>query len=269
MTGRGRLVTLVIAEVIDPKGTRRYADLGSGVSKQGIMGRISRDIVCGIAVACVCLPLLAADTGAMLYAKGDVTVDGNPVTDSIAAMPGSIVETKAGAVANLDVSGATITLQPETALKFAGNDLYLDHGGVTVASSSQMRVHVKCEIASPVSNAWTQFTVADVNGTIQVAALKSAVIISYGSEFVLAKAESMRGAPASAAPALTISEGQQYNRYEREGCPVPRTKGSPAAASGGILSSHVTQIGLAAAGTGVIIGLWPKGSGTPMSPTEP
>ncbi len=232
------------------------------------MGRIFSGIVCGIAVACVCLPLWAADTGAMLYAKGEVLVDGHPVTDSTAALPGSMIETKAGAAANLNFSGATVMLQPETALKFAGNDLYLDHGGVTVASSSQMRVHVKCEIASPVSNAWTQFSVADINGTIQVAALKGAVGISYGSEFILAKAETMGGATAGAAPPITVVEGQQYNRYEREGCPVQRTKGSPSAASGGILSSRVTQIGLGAAGVGIVVTLWPKG-GTPVSPTEP
>lgn len=232
------------------------------------MGRISRGIVYGIAVACACLPLRAADTGAVLYAKGDVTVDGHAVTDSTAVLPGNVIETKGGAAANLNLTGATVTLQPETVLKFAGNDLYLDHGGVTVASSSQMRIHVKCEIVSPISNTWTQFSVGDINGTIQVAALKSSVGISYGSEFVLAKAETMGGAPASAAPPITVAEGQQYNRYEREGCPAPRTKGSPSAASGGILTSRVTQIGLAAVGTGVIVTLWPRG-GTPVSPTEP
>jgi hypothetical protein len=237
-----------------------------------MMGRISNAIVggmvCGIVVTCMCLPLHAADTGAMLYAKGDVLVDGHPVTDSISAMPGSVIETKAGAAANLNLTGATVTLQPETVLKFAGNDLYLDHGGVTVASSSQMQVHVKCEIASPISSTWTQFSVADVSGTIQVAALKGAVGISYGSEFILAKAETMGGATTSATPATTVVEGQQYNRYEREGCPVQRTKGSPSAASGGILSSRVTQIGLAATGVGIIVTLWPRG-GTPVSATEP
>lgn len=259
---------LGIAEVIDPKGTKRYADLGSRVSKQEMMGRIFREIVCGMAVASVCLPLFATDTGAMLYANGDVLVDGHPVTDSIAVIPGSVIETKAGAAANLNLAGATVTLQPETVLKFAGNDLYLDHGGATVASSSQMQVHVKCEIASPVSNTWTQFSVADVSGTIQVAALKGAVGINYGPEFILAKAETAGGATTSAAPAITVVEGQQYNRYEREGCPVQRTKGSPSAASGGILSSRVAQIGLVATGVGIIIGIWPRGS-TPVSPTEP
>lgn len=259
---------MVIAEVIDPKGTRRYACLGIGVSNIGMTGRTFSGIMCGIVVGCVCLPLWAADTGAMLYAKGDVLVDGHPVTDTIAVLPGSVIETKTGAVANLNLSGATVTVQPETALKFAGNDLYVDHGGVTVASSTQMRVYVKCEIASPVSSAWTQFSVVDVNGTIQVAALKGAVGITYGSEFILAKADSMGGTPASAAPPYTVAEGQQYNRYEREGCPVPRTKGSPSAASGGILSSHITQIGLGAVGVGVLVTVWPKG-GTPVSPTQP
>jgi hypothetical protein len=234
----------------------------------GMMRRTFRGLVYGLVLAFAPVSLLAADTGAMLYAKGEVTVDGHPVTDSTAVLPGSVIETKPGAVANLNASGTTVMLQPETLLKFTGTDLYLDHGGVTVASSSQMQVHVKCVNASPLTSVWTQFSVADVNGTVQVAAMKNAVGISYGSEFVLAKATSAGAAISSAKPPITVSEGQQYNHFEMEGCPIKSKPGAQSAAAGGIFSSPVTQIGIAATGAGIVIALWPR-SGSPVSPTEP
>ncbi len=214
------------------------------------------------------LSLAAADAGGMLYAKGSVTVDGNPVTDSTAVLTGNVIETKPGAVANINIAGTTVIIQPETLVKFAANDLYIEHGSVTVASSSQMRVHAKCSTARPVTSAWTQFSAADVNGTIQVAALKGSVGISYGSEFILAKAETMGAAPSSDAKPIIVSEGQQYNQYERQGCPFQGKKGAPSAASGSVLSSPVAQIGIPAAAVAVVVTLWPRG-GNSISPTEP
>ena len=202
----------------------------------------------------------------MLHAKGTVFVDTHPVTDSVVVFPGNVVKTETGAVATLDAAGTTVTIQPETALKFAGSDIYLDHGSLTIASASKMRVHVKCAIASPAEDKWTQFSVSDLNGTLQVLALKNSVVIGYGAEFVLAKpAPDARG---STKPAVTLAEGQQYNRFEREGCPVNDHRGAPAAASGGIVSAHEAEAIAAIAATGVIIPII-CGTGGDMSPTAP
>jgi hypothetical protein len=220
------------------------------------------------ALIVVCMPaaVVAAGPGAMLHAKGAVSVDTHPVTDSVVVFPGNVITTDVGAVASLDTEGSTVMIQPETVLKFSGTDIYLDHGSLTVASASQMRVHVKCAIASPAEGKWTQFSVADLNGTLQVLALKNSVVIGYGTEFVLAKATP--DATSSTKPAVTIAEGQQYNHYEREGCPVNEKRGAPAAASGGIISSRAAEEIAAAALLGISIPIV-LGNGGDVSPTAP
>jgi len=228
-----------------------------------------RDVLCWTMVALIPAWLNAADSGAaMLYAKGTVTVDGNQIKDSSAVFPGNIIETKPDSVANLNVTGSTVMLQPETVVKFQGSDIYLDHGSLSVASSSQLRVHVKCITANPLSTTWTQFDVADVQGTVQIVAHKGDVGINYTPEFSLAKATTPASAVASAKPAVTLSEGQQFNRYEREGCPMPDKAKSVAAASNGIQHSPAVQIIAGAAGGGVLIWVLTRG-GNPISPTNP
>lgn len=230
---------------------------------------MGRGVLCWIMVVCIPASVMASDAGAaMLYAKGVVTVDGNAVTDSSAVFPGNIIETKPDALANLNASGSTITLQPETLVKFEGSDLYLDHGSLTVASSGRMRVHVKCAIVTPNSAAWTQFEVADVNGTIQVVARKSDVGISYGSEFTLAKVSGSSAAADVLKPPITVTEGNQYNRYEREGCPTEGKRGGPSALSIPIQDLPAVRIGAAAAGGGILLWVLTRGGNT-ISPTNP
>jgi hypothetical protein len=222
--------------------------------------------LCALIIVCIPIAGEAADAGAMLHAKGAVSVDTHPVTDSVVVFPGNVIKTETGAIATLDAAGTTVTIQPETILKFASSDIYLDRGSLTIASATKMRVHVKCAIASPAEDTWTQFSVSDLNGTLQVLALKSSVVIGYGTEFVLAKATP--DSTSSIKPAVTIAEGQQYNRYEREGCPVNDHRGAPAAASGGIVSAHGAEAFATLGAAGVLIPII-CGTGGDMSPTAP
>ena len=172
---------------------------------------------------------VASDMGsaAMISATGKVTVNGNLVTGSMAIFPGSVVETSLSSVANLTVSGSTVMLQPESLVRFDGNEVYLDHGGMTVGTSTTLRAHVKCVTATPATNQWTQYDVVNVGQTVQVVDRKGAVNISTGDPFDLVKASATSATTGQSQPVASLAEGQQYNRHESEGCPNNDRKKRP------------------------------------------
>jgi hypothetical protein len=208
------------------------------------------------------LSLMAADTGAaVIHSKGGVWVNGAEVADSTAIFPGDLLETKTGSVANLDAEGSSVLIQPESVVKFQGNFVSLEHGSVSVGTSTSMGVHVNCIKVEPSSNERTQYDVADVSGTVQVAAHKNDVAITQSG--VLQKA-SPNSSPSQSA---VVHEGEQATRDEAAACgPAQR----PGGAGNGLNTKWIEIGGGAAAGVVVLCLLLCKSSkSTNVSPSQP
>lgn len=208
------------------------------------------------------LSLLAADTGgAVVHSNGGVSVNGTEVADSTAIFPGDVLETKRGFVANLDADGSSVLIQPESIVKFQANSVGLEHGSVSVGTSTGMSVHVNCIKVEPISHDRTQFDVADVSGTVQVAARKNDVNITQSTAVRKATPDSNSSASA------VVHEGQQASRAEAAACGAAPRPGGPLNG----LNTKWLEIG-AAAGGGVLALclLLCKGSkSTSTSPSEP
>jgi hypothetical protein len=132
-----------------------------------------RNLLCWTMCALLPFSAIAADSGAaMLRSKGGVWVNGKENPDNTAILSGDLVETNPGAVANLDTNGSSVLIQSESVVEWGDNVLTLDHGSVSVGTSTQMRVKVNCLTVVPVQNQWTQYDVTDVDGTVHVAAHK-------------------------------------------------------------------------------------------------
>jgi len=241
--GRCPEVTLVRAaprELIDDLTPHRYdllrlvVEIKLGMSVSGL-----RNLTSWVMVVLCPLTLLAADTGsAILHSEGGVWVNGAEVVNSTAVFPGDVLETKPGFVANLDAEGSSVLIQPESVVKFEVSYLSLEHGSVSVGTSTLMSVQVNCIKVEPVSNERTLYDVTDVSGTVQVAARKNDVNIRQSS--VLRKASSESGSSQSA----TVHEGQQATRDETQTCGAPPRPESP----GHALNTKWLEIGV---GTGV------------------
>jgi hypothetical protein len=221
-----------------------------------------RKFVCWMMAVLCPLALSAADTGsAVLHSEGGVWVNGLEVAASTVVFPGDLVETKPGFVANLDAEGSSVLIQPESVVKFQGTFLVLEHGSVSVGTSTLMSVHVNCLKVEPVSAERTQYDVADVSGTVQVAARKNDVSITQGGALRKASREN------TLSQSATVHEGQQATRDESEVCgAAPR----PGGATSGVNTKWL-EIG-AGAGGGVLLLciLLCKGSGhSSMSPSQP
>jgi hypothetical protein len=206
--------------------------------------------------------LQAADAKpAILHSQGGVWVNGMEAADSTAVFPGDLLETKPGFSASLSIDGSTVSIQPESIIKFEDNLLELDHGSLLVGTTTGMRVRVHCVAVIPVSDTeWTQYEVTDVSGNIHVAAQKKDV------RFELQGNHQKSATTTEDSGSNVVHEGEQANRRESEVC------GAPPRVTGARGPLNPKWIGAGAAGTGLLICViahcFGGGSG-PVSPSQP
>ena len=204
--------------------------------------------------------LFAADSNAaMLYTSGPAWVNGAHVPrPSSAIFSGDLLQTRSDSVANINQPGSTVRVLSDSLVQFPGNSVTIDHGGVTVSTSKGMATTAGEVKVAPVSSAWTEFNVTDVDGTVRIAARKGDVTVSDGKGTV------------------TLAQGQETTRDESSDNSSDRSKrknrkqmgGATPGASGGILNSPVA-IGVAgAAALGITTWVLIKDD-DPASPAKP
>src|ERR1700683_2105953 len=92
-------------------------------------------------VSCVLLwmfpvSLLAADSGAaMLYANGAAWLNGSHIPNSSAIFAGDLVQTRSDSAANIHAPGSSITVLGDSLVKFEGDSLDIQHGGLSISTS--------------------------------------------------------------------------------------------------------------------------------------
>jgi hypothetical protein len=223
-------------------------------------------------VSCVlllCFPasLLGADSGAaMLYTHGAAWLNGTRPPASSAIFSGDLVQTRSDSGANINAPGSSITVLGDSLVQFEGTSLKVEHGAVAVATSKGIATTAGVVRVAPASNAWTEFNVTDVDGTVRIAANKGDLTVTDDSGTV------------------TLPQGQQTTRDEQSDQTTDadknndkdkdkkknkkRAAGAAPAAGGGVLSSPVAiGVGAAAVG-GVAIWILTK-SDNPVSPSTP
>jgi hypothetical protein len=209
------------------------------------------------------LALSAQDKpSAILHSEGSVWVNGAEVVGTSPIFPGDLIETRPKSVANLDTEGSSVLVQPESILKFQGTFLDLDHGGVSVGTSTGMSVQVKCLKVDPVSNERTQYDVVDRSGVVHVSAHKQDVTITRSS--LASKTAQASKLPESA----TVHEGEEAQREESTACGGPT---SPENAGTG-LNTKWLEVGGAIGGVAILCILLCRGSSPsspPVSPWQP
>jgi hypothetical protein len=220
---------------------------------------VTRQIVCWALLATVPPPLLGQAPSAILHAQGGVWVNGYEARDSSAVFAGDLLETKPSSSATLTLEGSSLLLQPEAVAKFQADMLVLDHGSVSVGTSTRFKVQVNCITVVPVLNEWTQYDVTNVNGTIQVAARKQDVNV----EIALNR---RRGSPEpEASYGAIVREGEQHSYDQSEVC------GAPSQPTGAGTAVSPKWIAAGAGGAGILIWILVHGGGgkSPVSPTIP
>jgi len=206
--------------------------------------------------------LFAADANAaMLYTNGPAWVNGAHVPrTSSSIFTGDLLQTRSDSVANINQPGSTVTVLSDSLVQFEGSSVRIDHGGVTVSTSKGMATTAGDVTISPSSNAWTEFNVTDLDGTVRIAARKGDLMINDGNQ------------------TTTLAQGQETTREETSDTTDKKGKGKkkkrndqpgavPAAGGGALNSPYAI-----AAGSAVIVGVttWVLlQSDNPASPAKP
>jgi len=205
--------------------------------------------------------LFAADSNAaMLYTNGAAWVNGAHVPRSSSAIfSGDLLQTRSDSVANINQAGSSIMVLSDSLVQFEGASVDIQHGGVTVSTSKGIAATAGDVKVEPASNAWTEFNVSDVDGTVRIHASKGALTVSDGKDVV------------------TLAQGQDTTRDESSGTSdkdnnkkknKKRQTGAVPAAGGGIMNSPVA-IGVGA-GAAIAITTWVLiKNDDPASPTKP
>ncbi len=221
-----------------------------------------RNLLCWIMCALFPLSLFAADSGAaMLRSKGGVWVNGKENPDSTAIFSGDSIETKPGSVANVDVQGSSVLIQSESVVEWGDNEITLDHGSVSVGTSTELRVKINCLTVVPIANEWTQYDVTDVDGTVHVAANKLDVKIAQGRA-------GQKSSDDNSSNSATVREGEKGSRDVSVACAAAKPPGT---AGGSPLSTTKwIEIGGGAGGATLLcVLLCHSGSSPKVSPTDP
>jgi hypothetical protein len=228
---------------------------------------VLRNSLCWAMVVLCPLSMTAGDTGgavvqsAVVHSNGGVWVNGSEVAESTTVFPGDVLETKPGSVANLDAEGSSVLIRPESVVKFQGNSLNLEHGSVSVGTSTAMSVHMNCIKVEPTSNKRTEYDATDLSGTVKVAAHKDDVSISQTVALRKATPDS------NSSQSSVVHEGEQATRDEAAACGEALRPGG----AGNGLNAKWIEIGGGAAGGAVILCLLlckgPKQS--TVSPSQP
>ena len=204
--------------------------------------------------------LVAADSNAaMLYTNGAAWINGTHVPrPSSAIFAGDLLQTRSDSVANINQQGSTIEILSDSLIRFEGTSVRIEHGAVGVSTSAKVATTAGDVKVMPASNAWTEFHVTDVDGTVRIAANKGDLNVTDDNGTV------------------TLQQGQETTRDEsspnsdkdKKKKKEKQQSGAPVAATGGILSSPYAIAGGAAAVIGITTWVLVKND-NPASPTKP
>ena len=215
-----------------------------------------RRIVSCLLLLIVPASLFAADSGAaMLYVNGAAWLNGSHVPNSSAIFVGDLVQTRADGAANIHAPGSSITVLGDSLVQFEGVSLKVEHGGVSVSTSKGVATIAGDVRVAPASNAWTEFNVTDLDGTVRIAARKGDLTVTDDNGTV------------------TLAQGQETTRDEQSTDnnnkkKKKRAAGAVPAAGGGVLNSPVA-IGVGAAVIGGVT-IWVLSrNDDPISPDKP
>jgi len=208
------------------------------------------------------LSMFAADSNAaMLYTNGAAWVNGAHVPrPSAAIFSGDLLQTRSDSVAKINQPGSTVTVLADSLVKFQGDSLDIEHGGVSVSTSRGLSTTAGDVKVSPAGSNWTEFNVTDVDGTVRVAARKGDLTITDGkATYTLAQGQE------------TSRDDQSGNDDENGGKKKNRRRGTGAApaAGGGILNSPIAVGVGGAAAIGVAVWVLGFNNDEPASPAKP
>ena len=130
--------------------------------------------------------VMAADSGAMAYPTGQVTINGSALAKPTAVFAGDKINTADGSL-SMNIAGSTVQVGNKSSVVFDASQMSLARGGMKVSTSTGLAGQVRNLSLRP-GTGKTVYTVAERNGKVMIAALEGNLTLSDGHGQVLVAA---------------------------------------------------------------------------------
>ncbi len=143
--------------------------------------------------------VLSAQTGgAMLYANGNVKVNGQAAGDSTSVFPGDRIDVTGSSASSINRSGSSVVVNPNSSIQYQSASVEVLQGSARVSTSKGMTASAGQIIVSPKDSA-AKFDVVRTDNKVIVVSREGALTVQDGSRTLIVQSGS--SAELAAAPA--------------------------------------------------------------------
>lgn len=175
------------------------------------MRRTVTTLLAVLAIVMLCASLSSAqNNGAMLYANGDVKVNGQAAGYSTSIYSGDKVEATSAAAGSINRSGSSVVVSPNSSIQYDAASIELLQGSARVSTSKGMSAKIGDVVVSP-KDANAKFDVTRNGDKVVVASRGGSLTVRDGNQTTtVAPGASTELALAGNAP-VVASETNQTN----------------------------------------------------------
>ena len=184
--------------------------------------------------------LMAETSNTMLYASGNVTLNGTEVARSASVTTGDKIETAGATATAVNQDGSKVTVNPYSAIRYESAGVNVVRGTAAISTTDGMAAKAAQITVAPKDKTAT-YEIARMNNNVVITSRTGALMITEAGKTteLEAGASSSRTAEPTPAPA-----------------PTPAPQAAPVFPGSGLSGKQVFAIGAVIAGAAVACGLW-------------
>ncbi len=183
--------------------------------------------------------MIMAETGnTMLYATGNVTLNGTEVTRSASVTPGDRIETAGATATTISQDGSKVTVNPYSAVKYDNTAVNVVRGTAAVNTNDGMAAKAAQITVAPKDKAAT-YEIARLNNQVLITSHTGALMITEAGKTTELEAGGSSSRSAEPTPA-----------------PAPAPQAAPSFPGSSLSSKQVFAIAAVVGGAAVATGLW-------------
>jgi len=201
--------------------------------------------------------MLMAETGnTMLYASGNVTLNGTEVARSASVTPGDRIDTAGATATTLNQDGSKVTVSPYSSIRYGSEAVRVDRGTAAISTTDGMTA-TAAQITVMPKDKTAAYEIARLNNQVVITSQTGALMITEAGKTTELEAGASSSRAADPTPA-----------------PAPAPQAAPVFPGSELTGKQVFAIAAVVAGGAVACGLWcgmsaagvpPGGSGNQLS----
>ena len=196
--------------------------------------------------------MLMAETGnTVLYASGNVTLNGSDVARSASVTPGDKIETAGATATTVNQDGSKVTVNPYSAIRYESEGVNVVRGTAAISTTDGMAAHAAQITVAPKDKAAT-YEIARMDNNVVITSHTGALLITEAGKSTELEAGSSSSRTAEPTPAPA---------------PAPVPQAAPVFPGSNLSGHQVFAIAAVVAAGAVACGLWCGTSASSVPPS--